>query len=238
MGAPSLVAPFWADLLGDRHTPNNDTLHYVWTRYDQSLNRFTIQWRTFLQAGLGGGQGNNDSCTFEATLEYPPSGDGSILLQYAAVTFHNTAGNNYCTVGWEDSYHERGMTLTYADIFPASVDTMRAGRAIRITTQAPDAFNAVGPNSHMLPKQFQLHEAYPNPFNPTTELRFDLSQAGRTTLKVYDMLGREVATLVNGQRAAGTYTVSFDAAQLPSGIYFARLTSGANTQVRKLMLIK
>ncbi|HEY3295006.1 MAG TPA: C25 family cysteine peptidase [bacterium] len=240
IGSPSLVAPLWTDLTGDRTMPNNDTLHYIWTRYDTNPNRFIIQWRTFLRAGLSGGHPDNDSCTFEAILEYPSSGDGSILLQYASVFFDNAGndGNNYATVGWEDSYHERGMTLTFANVFPASVDTMRPGRAIRITTQAPDNFNAADPVVKPLPKQFALHEAYPNPFNPTTELQFDLPRAGNATLRVYDMLGRDVATLVDGHRAAGTYTVSFNATNLPSGLYFARLTAGSNTQVRKLMLIK
>jgi hypothetical protein len=240
IGAPSLVAPFWQDLFGDHTCPNNDTLHYIWTRNDPDQNRFIIEWRAFRQTCIAGdGQPYQFPATFEAILEYPPSGDGSILLQYNDVNmYRGGTNNNFCTVGWEDSRHERGMTLTYADVFPASMDTIRSGRAIRITRQAPDSYNAADPRVSILPKQFALHEAYPNPFNPTTELRFDLANPGQTTLRIYDMLGREVATLVDGQRAAGSYSVAFDGRDLPSGLYFARLTSGANTQVGKLMLIK
>jgi hypothetical protein len=237
MGAPSLVAPFWTDLIADRTGSNDDSLQTVWTRYDQGNSRFVIEWRTFLRAGLDTPP-NNDSCNFEAILEYAQSGDGSILLQYSHISIRNRTGANYYTTGWEDSYHERGLTLAYANFYPASIDTLRDSRAIRITTQAPDNFSTVEPNSRELPKKFALHEAFPNPFNPTTELRFDLPKAGRTTLRIYDMLGREVATLLDEHRAAGSYTVSFDAANMPSGLYFARLTSGSHTQVQKLMLVK
>lgn len=239
IGPPSLVAPYWTDLLMDRAMPNDDSLGYVWTRYDAGQSRFIIEWQAYLSTGMHGGNPNTFN-KFEAILEYRSSTDGNIVFQYKVVTLFDGSNphGNYFTTGWEDSYHQRGLTLAYADMFPASVDTMRAGRAIRVTTQAPDNFNSVGPTEHLLPKQFALHEAFPNPFNPVTELRFDLPNAGRTTLRVYDMLGREVATLLDEHRVAGTYTVSFDATNLPSGLYFARLTSGTNVQVRKLMLVK
>jgi hypothetical protein len=118
------------------------------------------------------------------------------------------------------------------------VDTLRAGRAILFTTTPPDSFSDAPPPRPGVMHRFALHEAYPNPFNPRAELRFELPCAGRATLKVYDILGQEVATLVDGVFAPGSYQVSFDGQRLPSGLYFARLISGPNTQVRKLMLVK
>ncbi len=88
------------------------------------------------------------------------------------------------------------------------------------------------------PKIFALEQNYPNPFNPTTAIGYHLSANGVTTLKIYDAIGREVATLVNEVKDAGTYTAQFDGAKLSSGIYFARLTSSGKTQIRKLMLMK
>ncbi len=88
------------------------------------------------------------------------------------------------------------------------------------------------------PSEFALHAAYPNPFNPTTTLRFDLASAGDVSLTVYDALGRAVSTLVSGFRPAGAHVVSFDAASLPSGLYMARLATPAGSVTRTLTLVK
>ena len=88
------------------------------------------------------------------------------------------------------------------------------------------------------PKEFALAQNYPNPFNPTTAISYQLSAFGFTTLKVYDAIGREVATLVNEVKEAGTYSAQFDGAKLSSGIYFAKLSSSGKTQIRKLVLMK
>jgi hypothetical protein len=89
-----------------------------------------------------------------------------------------------------------------------------------------------------LPKQFALSQNYPNPFNPTTIIAYQLPVAGNVSLKIFDMLGKEVATLVNGRQDAGAYTVDFNASQLSSGVYFYRLQSGSFVQTRKMMLVK
>jgi hypothetical protein len=242
MGPPALVAPFWDDLLIDRYEPNNDSVWNIYTRYDQAENRFIILWRCFAQRGLRGNP-NPDFETFEAILEFPPTGtgDGSIVFQYNQVTRYtgDDVDYTYWTVGFEDYLHQRGLGLNYAGLYPATMDTLRDSTAIRITTTPPDAFLGTTDKPVLtLPVRFALHEAYPNPFNPTTDLRFDLPAPGSVTLKIFDIMGREVTTLLDGYRAAGSYQVAFDGRELPTGLYFARLTSGANTQVQKLMLLK
>jgi hypothetical protein len=87
-------------------------------------------------------------------------------------------------------------------------------------------------------KSYALSQNYPNPFNPTTTIQYVLANAGNVSLKVYDILGREVATLINGRQDAGEYTVQFNAANLASGIYFYRLQAGNFVQTRKMMLVK
>jgi len=89
-----------------------------------------------------------------------------------------------------------------------------------------------------IPKDYNLSQNYPNPFNPTTKITFALPKSGLVTLKVYDVLGREVSTLVNEVKNAGTYTVEFDASGLSSGIYFYKLESNGFTAVKKMMLMK
>jgi hypothetical protein len=91
----------------------------------------------------------------------------------------------------------------------------------------------------VLPNNFKLYNAYPNPFNPSTTISFSLANAGYTTLKVYNLIGKEVATLFNGNAEAGrNYIVNFDASNLTSGMYFYKLQSGSNVEVRKLTLVK
>ena len=89
-----------------------------------------------------------------------------------------------------------------------------------------------------IPSKYDLAQNYPNPFNPVTNLEFGISNLRFVTLKVYDMLGKEVSTLVNEKQSPGTYQVEFDAGSLTSGIYFYRLTSGDFTDTRRMMLIK
>ena len=95
------------------------------------------------------------------------------------------------------------------------------------------------------PQNFMLFQNYPNPFNPSTKIKYVISNVEthrdaslRTTLKVYDVLGNEVATLVDEFKPAGSYEVEFIANQLPSGIYFYQLQSGESIQTKKLMLLK
>jgi hypothetical protein len=89
-----------------------------------------------------------------------------------------------------------------------------------------------------VPASFYLEQNYPNPFNPTTKIRFDLSGTDRVTLKVYNIIGQEVATLVDGRLQAGTYEVPFDADNLASGVYFYKLSSSVQSETRKMMLLK
>ncbi len=89
-----------------------------------------------------------------------------------------------------------------------------------------------------VPVAFRLDQNYPNPFNPATAISYQLSAASQVTLRVYDVLGRQVAELVNKHQPVGHYTVNFDAGSLPSGIYFYRLKTEGNTGVKKMVVIK
>jgi hypothetical protein len=101
-----------------------------------------------------------------------------------------------------------------------------------------EIITAAGNEGPLVPSRTQLLQNYPNPFNPTTAIRYQIAAAGEVSLKIYDLLGREVATLAAGSRQPGEYEVTWDAAALPSGVYFSAFRSGSVQQVRKLLLMK
>lgn len=88
------------------------------------------------------------------------------------------------------------------------------------------------------PQSFQLFQNYPNPFNPSTNIRFQIDDFGFVILKVFNLLGKEVITLVNEDKPAGTYEVEFDAYNFPSGIYFYQLKAGSSVVTKSMILIK
>ncbi|MBI5473842.1 MAG: T9SS type A sorting domain-containing protein [Ignavibacteriae bacterium] len=93
-------------------------------------------------------------------------------------------------------------------------------------------------DGYAAPVAWRLSQNYPNPFNPSTEIRYQTSEVGNVTLKVFDVLGREVATLVNTEQEAGSHAATFDASGLSSGMYFYKLQAGAFSETRKMMVAK
>jgi hypothetical protein len=96
----------------------------------------------------------------------------------------------------------------------------------------------VTPISGNIPGSFELKQNFPNPFNPSTTIRFNLPKTGYVSLKVYDVLGNEISTLVNEELTANSYEISLNAAGLASGVYFYKFVSGEFIDVKKMMLIK
>ena len=91
-----------------------------------------------------------------------------------------------------------------------------------------------------IPVDFKLYQNYPNPFNPSTVISYRLSVISKVSLKVYDLLGREIAILVNEYQNAGTYNLKLNTQNysLPSGVYFYRLQTGEFSQTKKMVLMK
>ena len=111
--------------------------------------------------------------------------------------------------------------------------------------QAAVTFNAFNGTTEVaaqtrenVPTRFSLEQNYPNPFNPATTIRFGIPVSGFVSLKVYNTLGQEVATLVDERKVAGSYSITFDAARLPSGFYFYKMTAESFVSVRKLIVLK
>lgn len=107
----------------------------------------------------------------------------------------------------------------------------------RVYFDADGLWTSVSNNGNT-PGTYELYQNYPNPFNPVTNIKFDIPKSGFVTLKVYDMLGKEVQTLVSSDLNSGSYTVDFDATKLTSGVYFYKLITDRYIGVKKMMFIK
>jgi hypothetical protein len=111
------------------------------------------------------------------------------------------------------------------------------GLGVGITVDVP--LTGINSISSVVPGDFSLAQNFPNPFNPTTAIRFDMKKTANVTLKVYNAQGQEVATLINNEVVSpGTKEVTFGASNLGSGIYFYTLSAGDFRETKKMMLIK
>jgi len=145
---------------------------------------------------------------------------------------------------WYDFF--TGNSLTVADGESPEI-TLRPGEFRLFTTQffetpADDIFtsNETGELAGSgVPESFKLHNNFPNPFNPSTQIRYDVPRVSSVRVDIFNMLGQRVATLVNqDQHQTGSFTITFDASNLSSGVYIARMVTGSNTMIQKMTLIK
>ncbi|PIS30201.1 MAG: hypothetical protein COT43_02180, partial [Candidatus Marinimicrobia bacterium CG08_land_8_20_14_0_20_45_22] len=102
----------------------------------------------------------------------------------------------------------------------------------------PDIVAVYPANEELVPDGFRLQQNYPNPFNPTTHIRFDLPKDEFVSMTVYDVMGRAVKTLLNERLHAGRYEVTLDGREIPSGVYFCRISAGQYSQTIKMVLMK
>jgi photosystem II stability/assembly factor-like uncharacterized protein len=169
------------------------------------------------------------------------------------LAFHTRGTNIYAGVQFVDSaYVSTDGGTTWQDISDGVLNTYLTSFTVHEnvlygTTWLTDSNRVVrygGPTSapeqidNGIATEFMLHQNFPNPFNPSTVVRYVLPASGYTSLKVYNLLGQEVATLVNGDLESGTYETHWNAAGLPSGVYVYRVTNGTTSLSRTMLLLK
>ena len=125
----------------------------------------------------------------------------------------------------------------YGNIRPNPAGTMPDIGACESPLANPDPVG-VEENLNGHPTEYALSQNYPNPFNPTTTIKYSIPKLSFVTIKIYDVLGSEVATLVNEEKPAGTYELTWNAANLPSGVYFYQLKAGSFVETKKMILMK
>jgi hypothetical protein len=148
---------------------------------------------------------------------------------HLAPTLATVDANNFLAFSFFD--YQDGATGPYTD---TTLTTNFWIAAVPFNTTPP---NGVKDNSKTV-YSFNLAQNYPNPFNPTTKISYTIPERNNVSLKIYDMLGREVATLVNTTKEAGNYEVNFNASNLASGLYIYKLTAGNFVSTKKMMLLK
>ena len=203
------AAGSWSHLyLGNSHTTR-----YTWVSCDTNG---TDQYCTFIWGDYDSLNVKRSRCSFSGGTYYYDRASYDLTTSAFPVcaVYNNSSGNHrrstyaYWRAGPHDIYFN-------AENLPTGIS-----------------------NTNGIATSYSLSQNFPNPFNPTTSINFSLPKDGLVKLVVYDVLGKEAATLVNAEKTAGNYEVTFDASKLTSGVYFYKLTSGDFTNVKKMLLVK
>jgi len=155
------------------------------------------------------------------------------LKDYRYVSMSHLNGPNEIGTQW--SVQMVAQTHDHAGVFAPAEPP---GPADFVSMVLDIGFVGINQISNTVPNSFSLEQNYPNPFNPVTNLEFGISDLGFVSLKVYDIIGKEVVTLVNKKLSPGRYNVEFDGSGLTSGVYFYRITAGEFTDTKRMMLVK
>lgn len=243
MGPSGMLAPFMDDL------DDNDGMEpfYVYTWHDPSNSRLIIQWDNLAN---GEDDENCPDCVQETfqlilldpTLNPTTTGDGEILFQYQQINDIDANGN-YSTVGIESPDQNVGIQYLFNGYLSPGAVLPTEGVAIKFTTDAPP--NAIMKSGEpiRLAQGFILSPAYPNPFNAVTTLNFQLPVRSNVNITVYDILGRNVFTLLKEVMETGIHQLHWNGRNnlgdvVSSGIYFVKLETESFSQTRKVLLLK
>ena len=145
---------------------------------------------------------------------------------------------NWTKIGFIEGHGNSNSQKEYSFIDKNLSSNNYAYRLKQIDTDGSFSYSKVVEIDMKLPDRFHLSQNYPNPFNPTTVINYELPEAGKVIISIFDILGNEVKLLINEELPAGNYKVEFDATGLPSGIYFYRLQAGDFIKTRQMLLLK
>jgi hypothetical protein len=203
---------------------------------DSSNNDYIVRTTTLAVDGWGdltvpdlGGLASTPKTTLASCLrateteveETYTAGSFGFRGKYVSVVYITADGTLLIVEQVDSSYAGGNASVNYLTL------SLRTGGATEVRQTSPS-----------VPEGYALSQNYPNPFNPTTLIAFSIPSAGHVRITVHDLLGREVATLVDRQMAPGSYETTFEAAGLPSGLYIYRLVSGSFVETRKMNVVK
>ena len=170
-----------------------------------------------------------------------------IELKWATATETNNKGfeiqrsldkRAYVTISFVDGKGTTTSSQQYKYVDASATSGKYFYRLCQVDFDGSSKYSKVIETGEMAPTTFELSQNFPNPFNPVTNIKYSVASAQQVTLKVFNVLGKEVATLVNEKKEAGNYSVDFSALNLSSGTYLYRLQAGAFVQTKKMVILK
>ncbi len=217
----------------------------LYMRYDAlGLGDRQVDLLMYPQATPPGG-GGSDSTNVSGIVLYETPGGARNPVAQATVTLTSGGGRVSSQTGGDGRYSMRLRSSSYAITVKATnYETITAGgiavdsAGLTLNVLLKSTAVSVPPGSDLGPASYALENAYPNPFNPTTVIRYQLPIASDVRLVIFDLLGREVRVLANETKAPGSYEIRFDATGLSSGTYFCRLTAADFVSTRRIVLMR
>jgi hypothetical protein len=243
MGPDGIIAPFWDDFRADTMGAG------VFTFDDAASHRFIVEWSRCIHVHGYRSPVLADTQSFELLLEDPQyhqtvTGDGPMLFQYLEVRNDDSVvaedGHNYATVGIESPDHGDGLEYTFANLYPAAAAVIQPNRAIRFTTNPPDTFTAIreetGDGGRETGDGFRV---LPNPARRRVLVQVPYAGAARS-LRVFDVMGREVRTLAVGVRGVVEWDLrDRSGCRVPAGVYQVMIEPAGNAgdRCRRILVL-
>jgi hypothetical protein len=239
LGPKAVLAPFWDDL----EVINNDSIR-VFTKYEQNNGRYIIEWSRALNGF--------DEITEETFAIYlynqqaipTESGDGVIEFHYLDIADID-ADKNYSTIGIEDHTKNEGIQYAFNNIYSPGAAQVQNERSIRFTTESPTNYvsSLSTTDDEYFPVGFQIFPAYPNPFNPSTTISYQLPKNSDVKISIFDLLGSEVVVLSSERKSSGKYDIRWQGTDrfgksVSSGTYFVVLEALNSRKIQKILFIK
>jgi len=218
---------------------NNNVRTIPFAISDNSQFNYSVQYGITDSAEVVNSLSVNDVVSFR--VEIVDEATNEVLGVFDNVSFTKQHALPYENFSYQVSTEGIGNRTVYLRLVTSATEGCSFSLANLLDNQniiAKRAINQISFKSAAVIKDYALAQNYPNPFNPATIITYQLPKSGSVTLKIYDMLGKEVKTLVNEQKEMGRYTVQFDASSLASGMYVYQLRANDYTSTKKMLLLK
>ena len=209
--------------------------------YDEANNRLIV----VAAASYAPIQSVNLEDSTISTMVIPPFGsmDGITIDQYRNIYIATHQGG--CVYRYDSAFNNPPQLISSGHNGPAGPHYNKRDNILAVPNfysnsvdLIPVSLSSVEEEKSTLTELFELYQNYPNPFNPVTKIKYEIPQSANASLKVYDVLGNEIVTLINEEKPAGSYQIEFDGVDLPSGIYFYQLKSNSYINTKKMVLSK